>query len=61
MCLESVLMPMAAAGLFAMKKGLMEPMMTLVLHLIFGSVLGWVYGRQIGRAEHRWVPRQGHT
>ena len=53
MCLESVLMPMAAAGLFAMKKGLMEPMMTLVLHLIFGSVLGWVYSRQIGRAEHR--------
>jgi len=23
----------------------MAPMMTLVLHLIFGAVLGWVYGR----------------
>ena len=43
------LMPMAGAGLFAMKMGPMAPMMTLVLHLIFGAVLGWVYGRQIGQ------------
>ncbi len=42
-----MLMPMAGAGLFAMNMGLMAPMMTLVLHLIFGAVLGWVYGRQI--------------
>ena len=48
-----MLMPMAGAGLFAMKMGLMAPMMTLVLHLIFGVVLGWVYGRQIRRAEDR--------
>jgi len=40
-----VLMPMAGAGLFAMNMGVMAPMMTLVLHLIFGAVLGWVYGR----------------
>jgi len=46
-----MLMPMAGAGLFAMKMGLMAPMMTLVLHLIFGAVLGWVYGRQIGRVS----------
>ena len=39
------LMPMAGAGLFAMNMGIMAPMMTLVLHLIFGAVLGWVYGR----------------
>ena len=44
-----MLMPMAGAGLFGMKMGIMAPMMTLVLHLIFGAVLGWVYGRQIGR------------
>ena len=44
-----VLMPMAGAVLFGMKMGLMAPMMTLVLHLIFGAVLGWVYGRQIER------------
>ena len=40
-----VLMPMAGAGLFGMKMGVMAPVMTLVLHLIFGAVLGWVYGR----------------
>ena len=43
-----MLMPMAGAGLFGMKMGLMAPMMTLVLHLIFGAVLGWCYGRSIG-------------
>ncbi|MEO5881752.1 MAG: DUF6789 family protein [Caldimonas sp.] len=40
-----MLMPMAGAGLFGMNMGVMAPMMTLVLHLIFGAVLGWVYGR----------------
>jgi hypothetical protein len=40
-----VLMPMAGAGFFGMNMGVMAPLMTLVLHLIFGAVLGWVYGR----------------
>ena len=40
-----MLMPMAGAGLFGMALGMMAPMMTLVLHLIFGAVLGWTYGR----------------
>lgn len=40
-----MVMPMAGAGLFGMNMGLMAPMMTLVLHLIFGAVLGWVYGK----------------
>jgi len=40
-----VLMPMAGAGLFGMSMGVMAPVMTLVLHLIFGAVLGWVYGQ----------------
>lgn len=40
-----VLMPMAGAGLFGMNMGIMAPVMALVLHLIFGAVLGWVYGR----------------
>lgn len=39
------LMPMAGAGLFGMQLGFMAPMMTLVLHLIFGAVLGWFYGQ----------------
>jgi uncharacterized membrane protein YagU involved in acid resistance len=40
-----VLMPMVGAGPFAINMGIMAPMMTLVLHLIFGAVLGGVYGR----------------
>jgi hypothetical protein len=39
------LMPMAGAGFFGMKMGMMAPVMTLVLHLIFGAVLGWTYGK----------------
>jgi len=38
-----VLMPMMGAGIFAMKMGMMAPVMTLVLHVIFGAVLGFVY------------------
>ena len=37
-------MPMAGAGLFAMKMGMMAPVMTLVLHLLWGAVLGATYG-----------------
>lgn len=39
-------MPMAGAGLFGMAFGFMAPMMTLVLHIIFGAVLGAVYQAQ---------------
>lgn len=46
-----MLMPMAGAGLFAMSLGVMAPIMTLVLHLIFGGVLGWTYGRLLTRAN----------
>jgi hypothetical protein len=41
----AMIMPMAGAGLFGMAMGLMAPMMTLVLHLVFGAVLGSVHGR----------------
>ena len=37
------IMPMAGAGVFGMKFGMLAPVMTLVLHLIFGAVLGGVY------------------
>lgn len=40
-----MVMPMAGAGVFGMAMGVMAPMMTLVLHVIFGAVLGWAYGR----------------
>ncbi len=39
-----MVMPMAGAGLFGMNFGIMAPMMTLVLHIIFGAVLGGVFG-----------------
>lgn len=42
-----VLMPMVGAGMFGLHLGAMAPLMTLVLHLIFGAVLGWYYGRAI--------------
>lgn len=38
-----LVMPMAGAGLFGMNLGIMAPIMTLILHLIFGAVLGGVY------------------
>ncbi|MBI1246134.1 MAG: hypothetical protein GC202_14125 [Alphaproteobacteria bacterium] len=38
-----IVMPMAGAGLFGAHLGIMAPMMTLVLHLVFGAVLGGVY------------------
>lgn len=36
-------MPMAGAGAFGMKLGMMAPVMTLMLHIIFGAVLGGVF------------------
>lgn len=38
-------MPMAGAGLFGMKFGIMAPAMTLVLHVIFGAVMGGIYAQ----------------
>lgn len=42
-----VVMPMAGAGLFGMGFGIMAPMMTLALHIVFGAVLGAVYLAQV--------------
>lgn len=39
----TMVMPMAGAGLFGMAMGIMAPVMTLVLHMIFGAVLGPVF------------------
>ena len=38
-----VVMPMMGAGLFGMKMGMMAPVMTLMLHVIFGAALGLSY------------------
>lgn len=42
-----LLMPMAGAGFFGLQMGWMAPVMTLMLHLLFGAVLGWYYGRAV--------------
>lgn len=41
-----LVIPMAGAGLFGLTIGLMAPIMTLVLHVVYGAVLGGVYGWQ---------------
>lgn len=38
-----IVMPMAGAGVFGLNIGIMAPVMTLILHLVYGAVLGWVY------------------
>jgi len=40
-------MPMAGAGLFGMNLGMMAPVATLMLHIIWGVVLGLVYKRMV--------------
>lgn len=46
-----VIMPMAGAGLFALNLGIMAPIMTAMLHVIFGAVLGYVFSLLIGRTH----------
>lgn len=41
-----LIMPMAGAGLFGLGLGMMAPVMTLVLHIIFGAVLGAVFANR---------------
>ena len=40
-----VVMPMAGAGIFGLKMGMVAPVMTLMLHVIYGAVLGFVYSK----------------
>lgn len=42
-------MPMAGAGLFGLNLGIGAPVATLVLHVIFGAVLGGTYRRLVSR------------
>ena len=39
-----VLMPMAGAGLFGLGLGMMVPVAALAMHVVFGLVLGGIYG-----------------
>ncbi len=49
-------MPMAGAGLFGLNIGMPAPVATLVLHIVYGAILGAAYGRlTLGKemgAEH---------
>ena len=45
-----VVMPLAGAGLFGLGLGIMAPVMTLMLHIIFGAVLGLVYQSRSSQA-----------
>jgi len=43
-----MVMPMAGAGFFGLKLGMMAPVMTLMLHLVYGAILGGMYSRLDG-------------
>lgn len=40
-----IVMPMAGAGAFGIGIGMAAPVATLILHLVYGAVLGGVYGK----------------
>ena len=46
-------MPMAGAGLFGLGLGMMTPAATLLLHVVFGLVLGGTYGLLGGKQRSR--------
>jgi len=45
------MMPMAGAGFFGMQLGMMAPVMTLMMHLVYGAVLGAVYNMLMDRGS----------
>lgn len=40
-----LIMPMGGYGVFGLVIGIMAPLMTGVLHIIFGAVMGWIFQR----------------
>ena len=48
-----LVMPMAGAGLFGLQIGIIAPIMTMMLHAIFGAVLGGVYGMLLAQNSER--------
>lgn len=47
-----LVMPMAGAGLFGINLGVMAPVMTLIMHVIDGLVLGGIYGLERREPAH---------
>lgn len=55
-----LIMPLAGQGVFGLRLGIMGPVMTLILHLIYGAVLGVTYGGMLGsQAETQARGSQG--
>ncbi|MDF2114015.1 hypothetical protein PY365_00390 [Roseiarcaceae bacterium H3SJ34-1] len=48
------MMPMAGAGLFGYHLGMTAPVMTLMLHIVFGFVLGAVYALERPDSTHEF-------
>lgn len=44
-----VVMPTVGAGIFGQRIGIAAPVASLLLHMIFGAVLGWTYNAQMLR------------
>ncbi len=47
MVMMLVVMALAGAGIFVMNIGIMAPIVTMMLHLIFGAVLGFAYSKSV--------------
>jgi len=48
-----MVMPLAAAGYFGMELTYLDPVVSLVYHMIYGATLGGVYGLLAGRRTNR--------
>ncbi|WP_051997637.1 DUF6789 family protein [Paraglaciecola polaris] len=44
-------MPMSGAGLFGLSIGIMAPIMTLILHIVFGAVMGFTFAKLLGNPQ----------
>ena len=57
----AVFMPLTGAGFFAIDRGVVLPVATLVLNLVYGVVLGSLYGWGTHAAGTRRVPPKSAT
>lgn len=55
------LMPMAGAGFFGLGMGIGAPIMTLMFHIIYGAILGGVYGALVHGIEAPAHHTPSHT
>lgn len=56
-----LVMPIGGAGFFGLQLGIAAPVVTLILHWIFGAVLGSTYATQtLSKIEHRFEHVSSH-